>query len=338
MFRLRIWHLFFLAIIICPYSTFAQIYFKQGEHLCSARTAKEKIFLQAVKKGDNLQIKQLLQKGVNPNTTDDCGIPVIAYVARLVRPDLMKLLIQSGADVNAIDKFYSQTPLLWVIDSLDENNEEKIYESVKLLVNTGADANRKSQSNESALILAVLKQTERLVELLISAGANVNFKDAEEKTAYSYAAQTGNRKLKQMLIEAGADTTIGIKDYKEKYQENAFFQSAADGRTDVVEAMLANGTNANMVNVGGMTALMRAVEDSTVDVLLGAGADVNIKDNAGFTALIWAAAFRRISHVKKLLAAGADVNAQTTGGKTALDFVTDPQIRAVLIKAGASVK
>jgi len=84
-----------------------------------------------------------------------------------------------------------------------------------------------------------------------------------------------------------------------------------------------------------VTALMRAVEDSTVDALLNAGADVNMKDDAGLTALAWAALFRRTSLLKKLIAAGADVNVQTRDGKPILDLVTDPEVRAVLARARA---
>jgi uncharacterized protein len=339
MFRLQMWHpVFFAVIMICSVSTFAQIYFKKGEQRCRARTAQERVLLDAVNKNDGRLVEKLLQKGADPNAVDDCGIPIITYAAARGRSDLLRLLITSRVDVNAIDKFKNQPPLLWVIDSLNKYNEEDIYETLKLLVGAGADVNLKGQSDKSALILAVLEEKERLVEILISAGADVNFKDNEKRTAYSYAAQQGNKKLKQILIDAGTDPTIGVKEYKERYGENAFFQASADGRTDVVEAMLAGGMDVNMVNAGKMTALMRAFEDSTVDLLLSAGADVNLRDNAGFTALIWAAAFRRISHVKKLIAAGADVNVQTAEGKTALDFAADPQIRAVLIEFGARVK
>jgi ankyrin repeat protein len=325
-------------IMSCPDSTPAQISFRKGEHQCGASTAKEKVFLDAVRNGDSALAQQLLQKGADPNVTDDCGIPVITYGAALARPDLMKLLISSGADVNSIDSFHRRPPLLWVIDSLFEENEENgedVCAVVKLLISAGAKVNLKGESDEPALTSAVLKGNDRLLELLISAGADINYKDGEGLTAYSYAARLGNQKLKRALIDAGADPQIGVREYREEYGEAAFFQAAADGRTDVIEAMLANGTDVNGINKSKVTALMRAVEDSTVDALLKAGADVNMKDDAGLTALTWAALFRRTSLLKKLIAAGADVNVQTRDGKTVLDLVTDPEVRAVLVRAGA---
>lgn len=170
---------------------------------------------------------------------------------------------------------------------------------------------------------------------MIAKGANLDVEDSEGRTACSHAARLGNRKLKDLLIAAGADTSIGVKEYERRYEKNAFIQATSDGRTDIVEAMLANGMEVNAANHVGVTALMRIVEDSTLDTLLAAGADVNKRDNVGFTALIWASFFGRESQVKKLIAAGADVNAVTRDGKTALNMAK-PEIRAILIEAGAT--
>ncbi len=315
--------------------------------MCGARNAQEKPLLDAIKKADKLQLEKLLQKGGNPNTTDDCNIPVITYAAKMLRSDLLNILIKSGADVNAIDEFYYEPPLLWLIrayetDSPPDNDTDKMYDSIKLLVDNGADVNLRGKSSDSALILAVLIQRPRIVELLIAAGAEVNFQNDENLTAYSYAAQSGAKDLKKILFKAGASLIIGVREYQAEYGENAFFQAAADGRTDIVEAMIAAGTDVNTVNAAGkMSALMRVTEDSTVDSLLDAGADVNLKDKAGFTAMIWAAAFRRESIVIKLIAAGADVNLRNNDGKSALDlindlnFPSDSLTRTALIKAGA---
>jgi ankyrin repeat protein len=344
--------LFVIIIQICSFSALAQKWFQKGDHLCAARTVREKPLLNAIKKGDELLVEKLLQRGGNPNLTDDCGIPIIDYAADMLRPDLIKTLIKSGANVNAIDDrpgFHNEPPLLWLIDSFsiqlplsDSGDTDKFYDSVKLLIENGANVNLHGEgSNDSALISAVKIRQSRLVELLIDAGAEINFQD-DGRTAYSYAAQIGEKDIKRILVLAGADTTTGVEEYQKEYGENAFFQAAADGRTDVVEAMITLGTDVNLANEAGkMTALMRATEESTVDSLIAAGADLNLKDKTGHTALIWAVLFRRSGIVKKLIAAGADVNLRNNDGKSALDLVSDlglvfdPKIKAILIKAGA---
>ena len=62
----------------------------------------------------------------------------------------------------------------------------------------------------------------------------------------------------------------------------------------------------------------RKGDTDQVQALLAKGADVNAKDNDGFTALMWAAFYDRTETVQALLAKGADVNAKENHGATAL--------------------
>src|SRR6266513_2230857 len=69
---------------------------------------------------------------------------------------------------------------------------------------------------------------------------------------------------------------------------------------------------------GKLLEAAKARNTAEVQKLLGEGADANAKDNAGWTALIWAAYFGRTDTVRALLVKGADVNAKGDSGKTAL--------------------
>jgi|GEM_PF-2337559 len=337
MYLTRIKFLFVIALVLLSSSAALsqEILLIKGNHQCKARTLHEKVFIDSVRNNDIVAVERFLRQGSNPNSTDDCGVPVITYASALVSPDLVKLLITARADVNVIDDFNNKPPLSWALDSADKEKESEVVAVVKLFVSAKVNVNKRGKYDEPALTIAVEKGLEQVVKVLIESNADINAKDGADLTAYSYAAQIGNRKLKSMLIAAGADITIGVNEYKNMYGENALFQAAADSRTDVVEAMLASGTNVNMVNGSKMTALMRAVADSTFEALLAAGADVNMKDDAGYTALIWAVLFGRTSHVAMLIAAGADVNATGPEGQTALELARNPETKKILIDAGA---
>lgn len=329
-----------LAFIFCG-STFisGQVSFYREKHLCSARNVKEKLVFNAVNGNSEALLNKFLKNGGNPNVTDDCGISIIFYAIQPVGLEMLKILVKAGADVNVQDNRHGDAPLLVLIRLLDTFNDrysDEIYDAVKFLIENGANVNLQTKYGNSALIEAVKIHQSRLVQLLLTSGAEVNYQDNANMTAYSYAAQLGDKDLKQILIQAGANINIGVQDYQKDYGESAFFQAAADGRTDIVEAMITSGTDVNSANKAGkMTALMRATEDSTVDSLLAAGANVNLKDNSGHTALHWAILFRLSSIVQKLITAGADINTRNNKGESALDLVVDDRTREILIKAGA---
>jgi ankyrin repeat protein len=68
------------------------------------------------------------------------------------------------------------------------------------------------------------------------------------------------------------------------------------------------------------------------------GVDLNIRDNGGKTALIWASYENNIEVVKLLIEAGANLDIRTNGGRTALmlaSYNNYGEIVKLLIKAGA---
>mmetsp|Transcript_105152 Transcript_105152/g.206253 ORF Transcript_105152/g.206253 Transcript_105152/m.206253 type:complete len:84 (+) Transcript_105152:2647-2898(+) len=74
--------------------------------------------------------------------------------------------------------------------------------------------------------------------------------------------------------------------------------------------------------------------EDLVQVLLDAGADVNVKGEEGWTALITATSFGHSAIVQLLLEAGADVNVQDWTGRTAADLAKTPDIRSLIDNYG----
>jgi uncharacterized protein len=309
-------------------------FYKNGRE-CVARHPQEQALLSAIIRNNRERVRRLVSAGVSPNAKNDCGISALTLAASGGGADIVRELIQAGADVNVVDDFDPGTPLLWAIDHFDpDDSVEALYGVVKLLAEAGADLNWQNEADETALILAAEKGLEQVVELLIAAGADVNIIDNEGRTAYSYAAEYGHKRIKSLLVAARAKTDVGGDDFVREFGENAFMLAAGQGRTDIVEALLARGVSVNFRNRAGVTAIMKVGNRSTLDVLLSAGADVNNRDKFGFTALAWAAAVGDAELIKRLIKAGADVNAVTKDGQTVLSLAK-PEVKSLLMAAGA---
>jgi hypothetical protein len=101
-----------------------------------------------------------------------------------------------------------------------------------------------------------------------------------------------------------------------------FIELCAEGTLEEVRAAVDAGASVIAGNDYGLTALLAAAmwnnDIDVIEVLLEAGAEVNAKDNAGRTALMWAVHNRNAEAVSALLDAGAGARARDSDGKTAL--------------------
>ena len=104
--------------------------------------------------------------------------------------------------------------------------------------------------------------------------------------------------------------------------------AAVSGNVEAVRQHIAAGTDLDLRNPdGGATALIAAAsfgQSETASLLIEAGADLEVKNNEGSTALHTAAFLCREKIVKALLAKGADQKARNNAGSTALDSVDGP--------------
>ena len=90
------------------------------------------------------------------------------YAAQNNRLEITKLLIDSGADLNAKNR-YGNTALIRSVLS-------KSPETAKLLIEAGADLNIQNDFSDTALIKATEDNSIEMASLLINAGADLNIK------------------------------------------------------------------------------------------------------------------------------------------------------------------
>ena len=148
--------------------------------------------------------------------------------------------------------------------------------------------------------------------------ANNNFDQL--KTSLNRAINNEDHKaIKQCLTDILS--TDKINESLTRNGDTALIVAAGKGHTDIVELLVGAGADVNKADKIGLTALMYAVQDGHADImklLFKARADVNQADSGGLTALMLAAEVGDMDIVRLLLEAGADVNKADNDGLTAL--------------------
>jgi len=127
----------------------------------------------------------------------------------------------------------------------------------------------------------------------------------------------------------------------EAFRQALWDNNKGDNNITTIESLLNQGANIDITDGDGRTALMWAIihQRNLVNFFLTKGAKVNAQDDAGNTPLIIAALFNTEA-LKPLIDNGAKVNIGAKDGFTALMAAArhNPEALPPLIKAGANVK
>lgn len=113
------------------------------------------------------------------------------------RTEIIALLLQSGARVDATDE-YGRTALSWAVTKGDFD------ESAKALIEFGANVNKADQGGFTPLMRSALADHPRCLGLLLESGADVTpINPGWKKTALEMALERGSEPLKALVRQLG---------------------------------------------------------------------------------------------------------------------------------------
>lgn len=295
----------------------------------------------AARDGDSARLERLIANDPKAvSARDDHRLTPLHWAATNGHKDVMKLLLDRGADPNARTDL-GMTPLLLAKDCRKD--------LIVFLQKRGGDVHSRADNGWTALHSAAQSGNDDAATYLLEKRLAVDDRcKGPFGTPLTMAAANGRTRVAQMLLAKGADVNARTDE-----GNTALHEAASRGHADVVGLLLTQKADVNARRPKGVHA--RGLEEpgggplhdavarghnAVVVQLIKGGADVNLRSSTRNTPLHLAGAKDRTPIVKALVAAGADVNAFSDGGLTPLHAVAaggDVESAALLLDRGAEV-
>lgn len=234
----------------------------------------------------------------------------------------------NGPDLNSRDR-NGNTALMMSVEYSYGN-----YDIMKLLLAKGADVNSINENGETVLMIAAQRNDSEAVKVLLAQKspnrAKLSLRNKRSQTALHLAAAGTHAEIVRLLL--GSPPEVGASSAGVDLHPIEVDARDADDRTPLILA--ANNE--------------RSVPNEVIQVLLDKGAQLDLQDNEGNTALILATKAANFPGVEFLLSKGAEPNLKNKAGISALTYARKLQesskdsnsevqsrIVALLLKSGA---
>jgi ankyrin repeat protein len=295
---------------------------------------------QAAELADAKMVKMLLDAGAEPEGANPDGQTALMLAIKTGEVPVVDMLIKAGANVNTVEKFHKQTPLMWAAGA-----QRNAGAMVKLLLAKGADVKPRALYTDwpsqitsepraqyrpvgglTALLYAARDGCYDCVEALLGAGADVNMPTPEGVTALMLALDNDHNDVAKLLLDRGANPNLWdwwgrtalyiVIDRKETLSASQGGRGARGARTPVTRG----DSRPALSSMDIIKALLAADVDLNAQINFhrpsrggNSGRFIDPLLNTGCTPLLRATMAGDSEVVRALLAKGADPNINDMG-------------------------
>jgi len=273
--------------------------------------------LDACSKADWCLASSLVNLGAASVPASSGGQSALRLSATKGKVSLAKSLMKRAEDndKNALKK------KLFDVLKQTKDTDDKAMPLIKALLNC-LGVNVKDVSGNTPLILAVTEGKTSMVKLFLEMDAKTDLK-GKQGTALEVAAAKGKVDLVELLVDKGAKPPAALIDGP-KFLEAAeeVHLDGKDPKGSKLRVMMACGANVDVKDSTGETALHKAVSKGymkLIQLLLEKKANLEVKGGEYTCSALFAAAKSdRLDAFKYLVEKGADIESRQADGRTVL--------------------
>lgn len=309
---------------------------KAGADVNAANLEGYTPLMAAANSGDVESIDLLIKAGASVNVVSKSGSTALSIAACCGYVDAVRLLIKEGANIN-------EKNLLLNCIMLRQD------EIASILIDAGADAG--GSDEHSPLLISICLGSFSIAKRIIATGVRItanNRFQAVRATSFSSSYE-----ILDFLLENGYvsdtdvqivtaisvfrktlnDTAFFIKASKDRHKSTltAFCSLCSENKKENVKRISKFVDYINEFSFYDMTPLMCACFGEakyTVKELIENGADVNLANKEGKTALMYAASRGNMAIIRYLIQSGANRDAKDKDGKTYQDYASNVDKRS----------
>ncbi|XP_052821129.1 E3 ubiquitin-protein ligase MIB2-like isoform X2 [Mya arenaria] len=277
---------------------------------------KQEMLIEKIKAGDTKGVNELIQRDPHHLLMEINGQFPVFVASMLGQTDIIRDMFRCASKEALLefnDGSEKMTPLLQAIKSGQ-------VETVRFLVQEGANISACNHNNQSAVHLAVSSGSEDMLRALLDMKFDINIRDALDQTPLFDAILAAPEALLGVLLER---PELEV-DYEDKLHFTPFLVACRKGHLGAIKAILDRKPTlvSSLKKDDGYTGLHLAAfngNKEAVDFLLGQRrTEINARTDDGKTAVQLACEELKTDVVKLLIHQGADVTSLDNSGKNCL--------------------
>ena len=177
---------------------------EKGADVNAQNKLNETPFIFAVEACNAEIVNLLIEKDAQINIKTKIGQKPLLIAATKGCKEIVEILLQNGIEVDDASEIDSTTALM-------KAAKYGHFDLVKMLLEKGAQINKRNRHGNTALMFAVQNNQTEIVKQLLEAGSDINDKNILGYTPLLYALDYNQTDLVKYLIEKGADVNVETK-------------------------------------------------------------------------------------------------------------------------------